>query len=346
MANKKHIEIVQLGTLNWNTWRKNNPEIIPDLENAKLDLLQCQGANFENANLRGASLSDANLNLCCFKNANLSNASLIGAFLMKCDFRYANLTNADLTASYLRLSNVKGANMKDVKFTQKDQGGIPMGSFLDLGTNFYLDEAFFSDNNFLVNYLYEAFHIAESKKLVHADIWPEYVYGAKKLIGKYLDILFDKKPNSEINLLTQELSEELIKYLAKHPKALYHIKPRQFEELVGEVLSSFGWEVVLTPSTRDGGYDLFAISKDEAGFKTSWIIECKKYYKDRRIGLDVVRSLYGTKIELKVANMMIATTSYFSKDIVSYQASRYDLELKDFNDIIEWLKDYKPLVSE
>ncbi|MDO8946156.1 MAG: restriction endonuclease [Desulfocapsaceae bacterium] len=134
---------------------------------------------------------------------------------------------------------------------------------------------------------------------------------------------------------------EILKYLHKHPSLMYSLKPRQFEELICEILSGFGWQVELTPATRDGGYDIFAISKDLASTKTSWLIECKRYAPERKVGIDVVRSLCGVKNDLKAANAMIATTSFFTKGVLDSKNSRYDLELKDYNAIVEWLKHYK-----
>lgn len=134
---------------------------------------------------------------------------------------------------------------------------------------------------------------------------------------------------------------EILKYLHHHPKLMYSLKPRQFEELICEILAGFGWQVELTPATRDGGYDIFAISKDVSNTKTSWIIECKKYSPERKIGIDVVRSLCGVKNDLKAANAMIATTSFFTKGVLDCKNSRYDLALKDYNDITDWLKCYK-----
>ncbi len=36
MANTKHLEILKSGTDTWNQWRKENPEIVPDLRKANL----------------------------------------------------------------------------------------------------------------------------------------------------------------------------------------------------------------------------------------------------------------------------------------------------------------------
>ena len=132
-----------------------------------------------------------------------------------------------------------------------------------------------------------------------------------------------------------------MRYLKTHPQALHEIRPRQFEELIAEILAQYGWQVQLTPATRDGGYDLFAISKDRAGVQTSWIIECKKYREDRKVGIDVVRELFGVKANLDPAGLpggtagmlMVATTSHFTKGVQKRKESRYDLELRDYEGI-------------
>ncbi|MDD2466191.1 MAG: restriction endonuclease [Desulfobulbus sp.] len=138
------------------------------------------------------------------------------------------------------------------------------------------------------------------------------------------------------------INRELINYLKYNPKELYRLQPRQFEELVAEILSSYGWEVKLTPSTKDGGYDLFAIVKDISGVSTSWIVECKKYAPENKVGVDIVRGLWGVKQDLRVANAMLATTSFFTKGVDEFKSSRYDMELKDYEGLVEWINEYKP----
>jgi restriction endonuclease Mrr len=141
----------------------------------------------------------------------------------------------------------------------------------------------------------------------------------------------------------QLITNELIEYLKKHPKALYTIRPRQFEELIAEILASFGWQVKLTPQTRDGGYDIYAINKgDSSELRNSWIIECKKNSAKNKVGLDIVRKLYGLRTEMNVGGALLATTSYFSEDAKAYKASRYDLKLRDYESILEWINQYRP----
>ena len=79
------------------------------------------------------------------------------------------------------------------------------------------------------------------------------------------------------------ITVEVLAYLKRNPKKIYEIGSRQFEELIAEILSGFGWIVQLTSKSKDGGYDLFAVTKDTAGVETSWLIECKRFREDRPI---------------------------------------------------------------
>jgi hypothetical protein len=38
---------------------------------------------------------------------------------------------------------------------------------------------------------------------------------------------------------------------------------------------------------------------------------------------------------------MVATTSYFSRDVYSFKSPRYDLDLKDFECVLEWINEYR-----
>ncbi len=283
------------------------------------------GADLRNAKLRSADLRGANL-----RGANLIDAKLRGADLRGADLKYANLADADLARA-----DLAGARLT----SEEESCSYGSGSFLDLSTCAGVETATFSEADFLPRYLTDAFEYAHRTDSREAERWPYFVSRALKRIKALLDLYPDSVPPDSLVEAIQTITAELIQYLAKHPKAMYEIKPRQFEELIDEILASYGWQVHLTKATRDGGYDLFAISKDPAGVETSWMIECKKY---RKVGIDVARALYGVKTDLKVASMMLATTSYFSRDLHAYKASRYDLELRDYEGILEWLNEYRP----
>ncbi|MEA5509992.1 pentapeptide repeat-containing protein [Crocosphaera sp. UHCC 0190] len=163
MANPQHFALLTSHLEAWNQWRKQNPEIIPDL----------QGANLSNHNLRGVNLIGANLekaifygtDLSCarltkanlrhsdftsaicfegifdeadlsysyltqadFSQAFLSKANLYGvyfieAYLVDANLKNANLEKADLSNAYLTGANLTGANLQDANFSGSDLTG-------------------------------------------------------------------------------------------------------------------------------------------------------------------------------------------------------------------------------
>ncbi|MEM8488755.1 MAG: pentapeptide repeat-containing protein, partial [Bacteroidota bacterium] len=67
MADPLHVELLKEGVDTWNAWRKDNPDILPDLSNAMLaghdlSIARLQGATLAGAELSGTELMRANLN--------------------------------------------------------------------------------------------------------------------------------------------------------------------------------------------------------------------------------------------------------------------------------------------
>jgi uncharacterized protein YjbI with pentapeptide repeats len=58
MANEEHVARLRKGADSWNAWRKENPEIHPDLSGANLIKAELFGANLCWMNLSGATLSE------------------------------------------------------------------------------------------------------------------------------------------------------------------------------------------------------------------------------------------------------------------------------------------------
>lgn len=133
------------------------------------------------------------------------------------------------------------------------------------------------------------------------------------------------------------MDDERFKEILRDPSLIDSLSPREFEELVALLLAGFGWQVELTPATRDGGVDIFATTKDPTGLDVTWIVECKKYKQQNKIGVDVLRALHGAKEFLGVSNGILATTSSFTKDATDFASQLYDLKLVDREKILEWL---------
>jgi hypothetical protein len=359
MANPEDLEILKQGIEVWEIWREEYPHIIPDLSNVDFERADLRGVNFEevilsNTNFTEADLSEANLTGAKLVGANLSDANFEGTVFVGANLKGADLSGANLLGANLSNTNLSGANLQYANFGMAKVNGAdfrkafltsaemdPVG-FLGLCFSQGLETAKFSNATFLRDYLSKAFEYAHKPYIREKLGLPDFLDDAISKINAMRSLYVDQQPPKQLIKVVGIITTELINYLKKHPRAMYEIKPRQFEELIAEILASYGWQVNLTPATRDGGYDIYAISPVSGKETTSWIIECKKNSPNRKVGIDIVRALYGLRTDLKVANALLATTSYFSRDVYAYKASRYDLKLKDYGNILEWINDYRP----
>jgi uncharacterized protein YjbI with pentapeptide repeats len=147
MANKAHFSMIYVeGVKVWNQWRRENPEIEPDLSGAVFrgdylgtsypeDLTE---ANLSKANLSGVDFWAAHLAGADFRGANLHRADLSGTLLEGADFRGANLHEASLRRinyhAYssmrkvsLRGADLRGANLRGVDLTEAHLGDTIFG---------------------------------------------------------------------------------------------------------------------------------------------------------------------------------------------------------------------------
>ena len=120
MANQEHLDILKQGVEAWNQWRKEHPEIWPDLEGA---------------NLSGADLTNAYLTNTYLEGANLSGADLTNADLTNADLSRANLSGADLSGANLSRANLSRANLSGANLSGANLSGADLGRAILVGTN-------------------------------------------------------------------------------------------------------------------------------------------------------------------------------------------------------------------
>lgn len=134
---------------------------------------------------------------------------------------------------------------------------------------------------------------------------------------------------------------DLIYSIQSNPNYIYDLTPRQFEEVIAELFISEGFDVQLTKKTRDGGKDLI-VTKSFMGTPIVMIVECKRYDSQNKVSINVVRSLLGVHQDDKVNKAMVVTTSFFTKDAISFAERQGTMmELADFNVIMNWINKYK-----
>jgi len=125
MANQEHIKLLKRGVDAWNAWRRELPEMWPDLTGTNLSRADLSHADLSRTNLLGANLTDANLRNASLLMANLStahlcNAKLTSAMISHADLTYADLTNADLSYANLIEANLVGANLNLANLSHSD----------------------------------------------------------------------------------------------------------------------------------------------------------------------------------------------------------------------------------
>lgn len=133
-------------------------------------------------------------------------------------------------------------------------------------------------------------------------------------------------------LVVSPINAQVFNYLARHPDELYHLSPSEFESVLAETYRRLGFKVQQTQATRDGGKDLILSDETEMGIFI-YYVECKRYAMKNPVGIDVIRSMIGTVLTDRVNGGILATTSYFSKDSISYiSENKYSnlIKLHDF----------------
>jgi hypothetical protein len=139
------------------------------------------------------------------------------------------------------------------------------------------------------------------------------------------------------------VSEQLAKEVARNPTVLHEITSRGFEELLADVFRSFDYDVELTAKTRDGGRDIIAIGNTH-DVKSKLLIECKRYAPENKVDVVHVRALFGVKHIERATKALLATTSSFTEPAREIERQNiYELELKDYNAVLEWIRKFREI---
>lgn len=144
---------------------------------------------------------------------------------------------------------------------------------------------------------------------------------------------------SKIRIDVSEVNDWMLNELNKNSTDIYKLSSRRFEELIAEIFMRKGYDVELTPATRDGGKDIYVAHKDDFG-SFLYLVECKHYDPSHKVGVNVLRDLYGILSKEKATYGIVVTTSDFTKPAQEFQQEiQFQMSLQDFNSIKQWLFD-------
>jgi len=137
------------------------------------------------------------------------------------------------------------------------------------------------------------------------------------------------------------VNKSILDKIRLRPEDMYLLHPRQFEELVAELLEKRGYNVDLTKVTRDGGKDLIIAHQADIG-NFIYYVECKRFAPSNPVGVSLVRELAGTISVDRVTAGIMVTSSYFSPDAIEFSEKiKNQMSLIDFIKLKEWLKNIK-----
>jgi restriction endonuclease Mrr len=137
------------------------------------------------------------------------------------------------------------------------------------------------------------------------------------------------------------LAEEIAVLCGVKPEYLDNLSPRKFEEMIAALFRNHGFSVELRTATRDGGYDILAVSHTGLGKKTI-LIEVKHFAPNRPVGVGIVRSLYGVKCLNNSSKAMLVTSSYVTK-YAHHEFLRvipWELDFIERSRLLDWCKKY------
>jgi uncharacterized protein YjbI with pentapeptide repeats len=104
----------------WNNWRKNNPDVQPDLRHACFDECRLYGINLDNAILTGASFDGAHLLKATFNGARLTNSSFNFVYAYGAEFKNAKCNNVAFERADLKETDFTSATLQKTEFRNAD----------------------------------------------------------------------------------------------------------------------------------------------------------------------------------------------------------------------------------
>ena len=132
------------------------------------------------------------------------------------------------------------------------------------------------------------------------------------------------------------IEEKFINYVTNKEKVLYGLKSRQFEILINNLYKRMGYDVVLTPATRDGGKDIIA-QKSVVSWNEKLYVECK-LYKTTKLTKEKVNAFVGVISKDRSISRGIMFVTNKVSDVLKNAESH--ITILDINEIILLLNSY------
>jgi restriction system protein len=158
---------------------------------------------------------------------------------------------------------------------------------------------------------------------------------------------FETPRGSRVRAVVRESMRVLAAIIAQDHNELYELEWRQLEMVLREAFERLGYETVLTPGSKDGGFDL-RLTFHEKGEKKVFLVEVKHWTAPSRPGSDVVCDFAKVVAREEATGGVILSTSGFTKNVAEglTEIERRKLRLGKDDKIIALCKTYYKIESE
>jgi len=133
------------------------------------------------------------------------------------------------------------------------------------------------------------------------------------------------------------VSDELLRFLARHPEALRTLGWRKFEEVVARLLEKTGFTAHVQAGSKDDGIDIIAVRQEDVLEDLVLLVQCKQVA--RNVGVRVVRELYGVTNQRDASMGVLVTTAAFTQPAYEFQRPvSARLSLRGYEKLKKWLE--------
>lgn len=138
------------------------------------------------------------------------------------------------------------------------------------------------------------------------------------------------------------IDPRIITHLDKNFDDIFRLSPRQFEELVAELMKSFGYRVNLGPRGRDGGVDVYAERDLDCGPELV-LVQCKHYGPGHKVTEPVIKQLWAdVQMRQATRGMAVTTSTFTSTALKCIDRFKYQLAGTDHVKLKEWFQKAGP----
>jgi HJR/Mrr/RecB family endonuclease len=181
-------------------------------------------------------------------------------------------------------------------------------------------------------------NLINMRDLPHSKIWErigkrlfyELKWGDEE---KELDIA-----PTQIVTDTKVINRALLDVVKNDLEHIHKMTPREFEFLVAEMLEKKGYQVEITPETRDWGKDLIAVKHIDFG-KFIFFVECKRNELVRPVGIEVVQRLYGAVTGNATAGLIVTSSDFSTPAKTFTKKIEHQMSLVNYYKLCEWIRE-------